>query len=163
MKKAMMFIVIFATLLISISAYTEKVVGANKGFIAPSLTLQSETQNVSLSKLKGKYVLLTFWSSTDAISRVACNEYAAFEKNANADEICFLSVNFDQNKQLFNEVVRRDKLNAETQFNVQGDDARNIKETFHLEDGYNSLLIDPIGQVVATNPSTATLTQILSH
>jgi hypothetical protein len=94
---------------------------------------------------------------------VACNEYAAFEKNANADEICFLSVNFDQNKRLFNEVVRRDKLNAETQFNVQGDDARNIKETFHLEDGYNSLLIDPIGQVVATNPSTATLTQILSH
>ena len=89
--------------------------------------------------------------------------WPVFEKSANADEICFLSVNFDQSKQLFKEVVRRDKLNAKTQFNVQGDDARNIKETFHLEDGYNSLLIDPIGQVVATNPSTATLTKILSH
>ncbi len=158
----MMFIVIFATL-ISISAYTEKVIGANEGLIVPSLTLQSETQNVSLNKLKGKYVLLTFWSSTDAISRVACNEYTAFEKKANADEICFLSVNFDQSEQLFKEVVRRDKLNAKTQFNVQGDVAQNIKKTFHLEDGYNSLLIDPIGQIVATNPSTATLTKILSH
>lgn len=163
MKKTMMFIVFSAILLVSVSAHTDKVVDATNGYSVPALTLESENNNISLNELKGKYVLLTFWSSTDAISRVACNEYTAFEKDANAEEqFCFLSVNFDKCERLFREIVRRDNLKAETQFYVQGDNMTKIKNTFHLEDGYKSFLIDPIGRIIATNPSTATLKKILS-
>ena len=162
MKKTIGTIVFFAVLLVSFSAYTEKVIDAKEGYNVPSLALLGENDKLNLNELKGKYVLLSFWSSTDAISRVACNEYSAFAKNAEYEErFCFLSVNFDRNERLFREIVRRDNLNSKTQFNVQGDDAKKIKETFHLEDGYNTLLIDPAGRVVATNPSTETLTKIL--
>ena len=163
MKKTLKFIVIFAVLLISVSAYSGKTIDASNGYFAPSLTLQNEQESLSLEGLKGKYVLLSFWSSTDALSRVACNEYTAFERESNAEEqFCLLSVNFDQNSGLFHEIVRRDNLNTKSQFNVQGDEARKIKEQFHLEDGYNSLLIDPTGRVISTNPSTSTLKRILN-
>lgn len=163
MKKTIRIIVFFAVLLVSISAYTGKVIDAKEGYKIPSLTLIGNNSQINLNELKGKYVLLSFWASTDAISRVACNEYSAFAKNAEAEErFCFLSVNFDRSERLFREIVRRDNLNSKTQFNVQGDDAKKIKETFHLEDGYNTLLIDPIGRIIATNPSTETLTKILS-
>lgn len=163
MKKTLKFIVIFAVLLISVSAYSGKIIDASNGHYAPSLTLQNEQENISLKDLKGKYVLLSFWSSTDALSRVACNEYTAFERESNAEEqFCLLSVNFDQNSGLFREIVRRDNLNTESQFNVQGDEARKIKEKFHLEDGYNSFLIDPTGRIISTDPSTSTLKKILN-
>ena len=49
-------------------------------------------------------------------------------ENASIEEkVCHLSVNFDKSKNLFNETVRHDKLNAISQFNVQGDDAKEIK------------------------------------
>lgn len=159
----MIFIVFFVVLLISVSAHTDKVIDAKNGYIAPSLTLDYEKETLSLEELKGKYVLLSFWSSTDAISRVACNEYTSFSKQVNAEEqFCFVSINFDKSEGLFKEIVKRDNLNARTQFNVQGDEANKIKRTFHLEDGYNTLLIDPTGRIVATNPSTTALTKILS-
>lgn len=163
MKKTLKFIVIFAVLLVSISAYSGKIIDASNGYIAPSLNLRNEQKSVSLENLKGKYVLLSFWSSTDALSRVACNEYTAFEKEISAeDQFCLLSVNFDQSNGLFQEIVRRDNLNPKSQFYVQGDEAKKIKEKFHLEDGYNSLLIDPTGRIISTNPSTSTLKKVLN-
>ena len=81
---------------------------------------------------------------------------------ANKEQICLISINFDQNNNLYKETVRRDNLNAIAQFNVKGEEAKQIKETFHLEDGYNTLLIDPTGHIIATNPSVQTLEQALS-
>lgn len=163
MKKTMMFIVVFAVLIIFVSAYTNKVVDAKEGYIAPALTINYDETTVNLNELKGKYVLLSFWASIDAKSRVACNEYTTFEKNVqNKERFCLLSVNFDRNERLFREIVRRDNLNAKTQFNVQGDDAKEIKGTYHLNDGYKTFLIDPIGRIIATNPSTTKLNEILS-
>ena len=163
MKKTIKFVVLFAIVLSLFSAYPNKVVDANEGYIVPSLTISNGNENISLDMMKGKHILLTFWASTDGISRVACNEYSAFVKNvAIKEQIYHLSINFDKNNNLFNETVRRDNLNAKTQFNVKGDEAKKIIETFHLEDGYNTLLIDPTGRVIATNPSIKTLQQALS-
>ena len=163
MKKTIKFVVFFAIVLTLFSAYPDKVVDASEGYIVPSLTISNGNENISLDMYKGKHVLLTFWASTDGISRVACNEYSAFVKNvANKEQICHISINFDQNNNLFKETVRRDNLNAIAQFNVKGEEAKQIKETFHLEDGYNTLLIDPTGHIIATNPSVHTLKQALS-
>lgn len=163
MKKTITIIVFVAVLLTTVSAYTGKVVDASEGYTTPALTITNNNETITLDMLKGKYVLLTFWASTDGISRVACNEYSAFLENASIEEkVCHLSVNFDKSKNLFNETVRHDKLNAISQFNVQGDEAEKIKDNFNLDDGYNTLLIDPNGRIIATNPSIGTLQKAFS-
>ena len=161
MKKTIRIIVFFAVLLVSISAYTGKVVDAKEGYKIPSLTLIGNNTQINLNELKGKYVLLSFWASTDAISRVACNEYSAFAKNAEAEErFCFLSVNFDRSEMLFNEIVKRDRLQAETQYFAQGDKASRLMADYQLENGFSTYLIDPQGRIVAKNPSTQHLNEI---
>ena len=75
MKKTIKFVVFFAIVLTLFSAYPDKVVDASEGYIVPSLTISNGNENISLDMYKGKHVLLTFWASTDGISRVACNEY----------------------------------------------------------------------------------------
>ena len=163
MKKTITIIVFIAVLLTSVSAYTDKVIDASEGYTAPALSITKNNETITLDMLKGKYVLLTFWESTDGISRVACNEYTTFAKNVdNEGQICHLSVNFDKSQNLFNETVRRDNLCAKSQFYVQGEEANKIKENFNLEDGYNSLLIDPSGCIIAVNPSIESLQQALS-
>ena len=62
-----MFVVaLFAVLLVSMSAHTERVYEAADGFKAPDITIENSHSSVSLSDLKGKYVLVSFWASSNA-------------------------------------------------------------------------------------------------
>ena len=47
------------------------------------------------------------------------------------------------------------------QFNVSGNLAKKIKDDFHLDHGYGTLLIDPSGQIVAHNPSIDEVSRIV--
>lgn len=164
MKKSISIIVLFFVLLISVSAYTGRVIDAKKGYSAPLFSVENANSTMSIDDARGKYLLLTFWSSSDADSRIRCNEYTDFAAKQNENEqLCLLSVNFDRSERLFREIVRRDNLNAESQFYVQGTKAAQLRSDYHLEDGYQSFLIDPQGRIVAENPSTTLLTQLLSH
>ncbi len=156
-------IALFAVLLITVSAHSGRVYDAAEGFKAPAFTLSKSDSTVSLADLKGRYVLLTFWASSDAESRVNAGNYNSFANKAAGEQFCLVSVNMDRNENLFNEIVRRDNLNAKTQFHVQGDEASTLKEEYHLKNGFNSYLIDPTGKVIATNPSELTLTQVLRN
>ncbi|MDE5688005.1 MAG: TlpA family protein disulfide reductase [Paramuribaculum sp.] len=163
MKKTMTIIVFFAVLLISMSAYSGRVYEAAEGYKAPAFTLAKSDTTVQLADLKGRYVLLSFWASCDAASRVDAARYSDYARSADEERFCLLSVNMDRSERLFREIVRRDNLSAETQFHVTGDVASRIAEDYHLADGFNSYLIDPEGQVIATNPSAEILTQVLRN
>lgn len=163
MKKTMTVIALFAVLLITVSAHTGRVYEAADGYKAPAFTLSKSDSTLSLADLKGRYVLLTFWASNDASSRVSAGNYNSFAEQANEEQFCLVSVNMDNNETLYNEIVRRDNLNAKSQFHVQGDEASRLKEEYRLKNGFNSYLIDPTGQVIATNPSELTLTQVLRN
>ncbi len=135
-----------------------------KGYSIPELTLQRDNEMLSMQSVKGKYLLLSFWSSTDAQSRLACNQYDAYAKSfGEAGNLCLVSVNFDCSEGLFKETVRRDNLAAETQFNVKDEKAERIKKDFHLEKGFRSILVDTAGIVIATNPDRAALERILNQ
>ena len=55
------------------------VVKADKGYTAPDIEmLANDSVNVSLDKLRGKYVLVNFWDSSNAVSRIAAGEYDRF-------------------------------------------------------------------------------------
>lgn len=161
MKRTMCFIAIFAVLMVSIAAHTERVYEAADGFSAPDLTLANNDTVLSLTDLKGKYVLVSFWSSSHAQSRIATADYNDFSLSQGTERFCFLSVNFDCSERLFREIVRRDNLNAKSQFFVSGKAAETIKSNYRLANGFQSFLIDPQGKIVATNPSTDTLKKIV--
>ncbi len=163
MKKTISIIVLFAVLIISVSAYTGRVIDAKEGYSAPYFEVENTDSVVALDDVRGKYLLLTFWASSDADSRIRCNQYDSFAQQSDNERFCFLSVNFDRSERLFREIVRRDNLNSKTQFYVQGDKAAQLRSAYHLGDGFQSFLIDPQGRVVAHNPSTSLLTQLLSH
>ncbi len=63
-------IVLFAVLVISVSAYSERVFEAAEGYNAPSMTIENSDTTLSLADMKGRYVIVTFWSSADADSRL---------------------------------------------------------------------------------------------
>ena len=82
MKKTMTVIALFAVLLITVSAHSGRVYDAAEGYKAPAFTLSKSDSTVSLADLKGRYVLLTFWASSDAASRVSSGNYNSFANKA---------------------------------------------------------------------------------
>jgi cytochrome oxidase Cu insertion factor (SCO1/SenC/PrrC family) len=122
---------------------------------------------VALDNLKGEWVLVQFWSSADAASRISCKDYAKLGEKLSDDslkeKIHFLAVNFDRSERLFHEIVRRDGLDAKSQFFVEGSKANVLIKDYHLDSGMSAYLIDPSGRVVAKNPSEQRLIEIASN
>ena len=82
--------------------------GLTIGDKAPDFKICSERQLVNLKDLKGKYVLLSFWASYDAPSRMqnAILNHAVTKTN----NIEMVSVSFDDYKSVFNETIRKDQI-----------------------------------------------------
>ncbi|MBO4995050.1 MAG: redoxin domain-containing protein [Muribaculaceae bacterium] len=163
MKKTMMLIVLFAVLVVSVAAYSGRVYQPVDGYKAPGFSVCNADTSLSVANLKGRYVLVNFWASTDAESRIQNQEYDSFCQSLSQERFCLLSVNVDRNERLFREIVRNDNLNAEAQFRVDESCLSRVARDYHLTKGLRSFLIDPEGRIVATNPSSSTLTQVLSE
>lgn len=164
MKKTFSYIAFFATLILLVSAYSERVIKAEKGFTAPEIEmLANDSVNVSLQSLRGKYVLVNFWDSSNAVSRIAAGEYDRFLHSNPPHSFSLLSVNTDENPDLFREIVRKDRLDPTTQFHISEAKAKNLSSDYRLDHGFSSYLIDPQGKIVAVNPSVNTLEKYLSR
>ena len=158
MKKAILFIASFAILIISLSAFTDKASATVIGYKAPELVLQQDNQAMTLSSLKGKYVLLNFWTSSDADSRMKCNLYD--DITSDKDNLSLISVNLDSSSALYREIVKRDGLNTASQFHMEGTQAAKIHEVYRLNKNLKSFLIDPTGRILAVNPDAQRLAAI---
>lgn len=166
MKKTIIGIVGFFALLLASSAFTQRSTAPAVGYIAPALSVDNgETEEqTSLAALRGSYVLLTFWNSSQADSRLAMNQYQRWvdsrQSAADGSKIAILGVNLDSNMRMFEEIVRRDHLDPSSQFNVSGEKASFLRESFQLSDQTKSFLIDPDGRVIAVNPTSRQLNEI---
>ena len=163
----MTIIVIFAVLLGLGSAATNTAVDGKNGYRAPMFRVERNDSVIALDDMKGKWVLLQFWTSSDPASRIACRDYSDFEECQASDNFQerfrLLSVNLDRSENLFREIIRRDNLKAGAQYHVNKDEAVKITEAYHLDNGFKSFLIDPEGRIIATNPTSVTLTQVLRN
>ena len=83
---------------------------AEKGYTAPEIEmLVNDSVEVSLSQLRGKYVLVNFRDSENAVSRIAAGEYDRYFRNKTYTEpFTILSVNTDSDPKFFKEVVKKD-------------------------------------------------------
>lgn len=132
------------------------------GKMAPVVQLDRVQSAINADELKGKYVLITFWSSSDAASRESCNRYNAWFNAHHPSNARMVGINFDDSPELFREIVRRDSLNNADQYCVSRPEAEAIYRTYHLENGFGSLLVSPQGRIVCHNPESEQLSEFLS-
>lgn len=159
MRKILATIAVFAILLSFTSAHNANDVDTKIDAFAPNFKVSNKNTELSLSELRGNYVLVNFWSSDNADSRIRNIEYDRFTNNN--DAVSYVSINFDDNSKLFQEVLKNDRINSETQFHLEDGKENEEYKRFHLENGFNSFLISREGKIMAVNPSKQKLTELL--
>lgn len=162
MKKTLIIIAIFTGVLVCAVRYADSQYRTAIGRKAPALWLPEQVTGApetSLARQQGKYVVLNFWKSTDAPSRQAANEYTAWQRSHPDSKLEVISVNLDESPALFNEIMRRDSLIQSDQYYLGGDTAQAVINSYGLNRGLGSMLIDPSGKIIVHNPTSAQLSQ----
>ena len=153
---------IFVVLLISsLTSFVEKdkpTGGLNVGDMAPDFkiqTMSAEQSQTELSDLKGKYVLLSFWASYDAQSRMQNVSLSNALRSSHNVEM--VSISFDEYQSIFKETVRKDQIVTPTCFvETEGEDSGLFKK-YRLNRGFTNYLLDGNGVIIAKNISAADL------
>ncbi len=148
-----------AVVMLFTSASSNNGKGGIVGKSAGDFTISNADGVMSLSQLRGKYVLLTLWSSADVVSRldnIRCDRYAT-----TSEKVVQMSVNFDRSKLLFDELVAADSLNTSTQYYCESQDRSIFEQKWGGNQQYNSYLINPSGTVIAVNPSNQEINRLV--
>ena len=152
---------IFVVLLISsLTSFVEKdkpTGGLNVGDVAPDFTIESTSDaqhNFDLTDLKGKYVLLSFWASYDAQSRMQ-NASLSNALRSTSQDVEMVSVSFDEYQSVFQETIRKDQIVTPTCFaETKGS---GLFKKYRLNRGFTNYLLDGNGVIIAKNISAAEL------
>ncbi len=160
---------IFVVLLISsLTSFVEKnksTGGLNVGDIAPDFKIESMPtlqQSEYLSDLKGKYVLLSFWASYDAQSRMQNISLSNALRSAYPQKVRMVSVSFDKYKSIFRETIRKDQIVSPTCFVETKGESSVLFRKYHLDRGFNNYLLDENGVIIARNISATDLSAYLN-
>ena len=161
---------IFVVLLIgSLTSFVEKdkpTGGLNVGDIAPDFKIQSMSAGqplAELSDMKGKYVLLSFWASYDAHSRMQNASLSNVLRSASRNEnVEMVSVSFDEYQSVFKETVRKDQIVTPTCFVETKGESSGLFKKYRLGRGFTNYLLDENGVIIAKNISAAGLSAYLN-
>ena len=154
---------IFAVLLISsLTSFVEKdkpTGGLNVGDVAPDFTIESTSDvqhNFDLTDLKGKYVLLSFWASYDAQSRMQ-NASLSNALRSTSQDVEMVSVSFDEYQSVFQETIRKDQIVPPPCFAETKGENSGLFKKYRLNRGFTNYLLDGNGVIIAKNISAAEL------
>ena len=161
---------IFVVLLIgSLTSFVEKdkpTGGLNVGDIAPDFKIQSMSAGqplAELSDMKGKYVLLSFWASYDAHSRMQNASLSNVLRSASRNEnVEMVSVSFDEYQSIFEETIRKDQIVTPTCFVETKGESSGLFKKYRLGRGFTNYLLDENGVIIAKNISAAELSAYLN-
>ena len=121
--------------------------GLTIGDRAPEFKICSERQLVDLKDLRGKYVLISFWASYDAPSRMQ-NATLSHVASKN-DKVEMVSVSFDDYKSIFNEPIKKDKITTPNCFVETEGEQSELYQTYRLHKGFKNYLLDENGIIIA--------------
>ena len=153
----------------SLTSFVEKdkpTGGLNVGDIAPDFKIQSMSAGqplAELSDMKGKYVLLSFWASYDAHSRMQNASLSNVLRSASRNEnVEMVSVSFDEYQSIFKETVRKDQIVTPTCFVETKGESSGLFKKYRLGRGFTNYLLDENGVIIAKNISAAELSAYLN-
>lgn len=159
---------IFVVLLIgSLTSFVEKdkpTGGLSVGDIAPDFTIEtmSGEQRNDLSEMKGSYVLLSFWATYDATSRMQNVSLSNALRSMPEKKVEMVSVSFDEYKSIFSETIRKDQIVASACFVETAGEDSEIYQKYRLNRGYANYLLDDNGVIIAKNISASELSSYLN-
>lgn len=160
-------IVVLLTVLTSFMGKDKPTKGLNVGNIAPDFNIVSVAvsgQASELSDFQGKYVLLSFWASYDATSRMMNTTLNhALRTSAQSSDVEMVSVSFDSYRSVFQETIRRDGIGQAVCFVDTEGETSDIYKKYHLQRGFTNYLLDANGVIVAKNLSATQLSDLLKH
>lgn len=159
MKKTLLKIVTACLFFVFLTAYSSNPVDSRLGFVAPNFVVENESGVFELQQMKGKYVLLTFWNSVDAESRVANIMYDRAVRNL--EGIDYVAVNFDSSCGVYQELLKNDGLQVASQFHDRNGSDSKLYSRYELGRGMKALLLDRTGKVVAENPNPQELNGLI--
>lgn len=154
-------------LLFSLTAFIDKnrpTSGLSVGNIAPNFTLcrYDSEEKIDLKALKGNYVLLSFWASYDATSRVK-NALLNHEMENLPQRVKMVSVSFDEYASIFNETIKQDRIKGAYCMVDTTGEASGLFDLYHLNKGFKNYLLNKKGQIIATNVTAKQLSQLIKE
>ena len=160
MNKTLLTIVVLGLLTLFTSAYYSAPADSRIGYKAPSLNLGNRNNGLSpLQQHMGDNVLLTFWSSADAESRLENMRYDRLSRDGQGNYVR-VSVNMDRSESVFNTILSTDTLSRTAHYGTSPDVQDDIIKSWRLEDGFHTFLLDPEGVIVAIDPDEQTLARL---
>ena len=133
--------------------------GLTIGDKAPEFKICGEKQLINLKDLQGKYVLLSFWASYDASSRMQNARMShAISK---ADNVEMVSVSFDENKPIFSETIKKDRISTANCFVELAGINSEVYKTYRLNKGFKNYLLDENGIIIAKDINASQLASYL--
>ena len=161
MNKILLIVTVLGMLTLFTSAYYSAPADSRIGYKAPSLVLGDKNNGLSpLQQQRGENVLLTFWSSDDAESRLNNLRYDRMLRELD-HAFVHVSVNLDRSESVFNAILTIDDLDRSTQFHTSPEVQESVIKAWRLEDdGFHSFLIDAEGRILAIDPDASDLSHI---
>lgn len=160
------FVVLLISSLISFVEKDKPTGGLSVGDIAPDFkieTMSAEQSAQSLSRMRGKYVLLSFWASYDAQSRMQNASFSnALRSTALNNNVEMVSISFDEYQSIFEETIRKDQIVTPTCFVETKGESSGIFKKYRLSRGFTNYLLDDNGVIIAKNISVAELPAYLN-
>lgn len=134
--------------------------GLSIGDKAPEFNIGKEKQSMNLKDLRGKYVLLSFWASYDASSRMqnATLSHAISE----ADNVEMVSVSFDEYESIFNGTIKQDRIPASNCYVDLNGQKSSLYKTYRLQKGFKNYLLDKNGVIIAKDVKASELSSYLN-
>ena len=164
------FVVILISSLTSFIEKDRPVEGLSIGEYAPDFVMNGDASNAtdsvysSLSALHGNYVLVNFWASYDAASRMRNIELnrALLDEDDTQYSVKFVSVSFDDYVSIFRETIRKDGIVGAGCFVETEGVKSSIFKDYNLKKGFTNYLLDENGMIIAKNISVAELSSYLN-